>query len=129
MSGETPEIVEYPRGDDALRDGIGEEDNPIPLWFNVGFYALIVVGVIYIFFYTLSGWSQLGEYEAQVAAAAVRSEAVRAALPTTNITLCQPGSRPPRHPPSSLSLVTLPLRVSVSPEASRTCAPSRRSPR
>ena len=84
MSGESPEIVEYPRQDEAIRDGIDEEDNPIPLWFNVTFYASIVFGVIYILYYTLSGWSQLGEYEAQVAAAEVRAEAVRASLPTTN---------------------------------------------
>jgi len=84
MSGEAPEIVEYPRGDEAVRDGIEEEDNPIPLWFNVGFYGLMIFGVIYIFYYTLSGWSQLGEYEAQLAAAAVRAEAVRASLPTSN---------------------------------------------
>jgi cytochrome c oxidase cbb3-type subunit 3 len=84
MSGETPEIVEYPRRDGAVRDGIGEEDNPIPLWFNVGFYGLLVFGILYILYYTLSGWSQLGEYGAQVAVAEIRAEAARASLPTSN---------------------------------------------
>jgi len=83
MSSE-PEIVEYPRRDEALRDGIAEDDNPIPLWFNVGFYGFIVVGVVYILFYTLSGWSARGEYEMEVAAAGVRAEAARANQPTAN---------------------------------------------
>jgi len=76
------EIPELP-GEDS-RDGIGEEDNPIPLWFNVGFYGLIVFGIVYAVYYTTSGWSALGEYEAQVAEAAARAERVRASLPTTN---------------------------------------------
>jgi cytochrome c oxidase cbb3-type subunit 3 len=84
MSQETPEIADYARLDETPRDGIGEEDNPIPLWFNLGFYGFIVFGIVYILFYTLSGWSSRGQYEAQVAAAAKRAEAVRAALPTEN---------------------------------------------
>jgi len=84
MSGEQPEVVEYERADEAVRDGVGEEDNPIPLWFNVGFYGLMVFGVLYILFYLLTDWSSLGEYEVQVAAAEAQSRAVRAALPTSN---------------------------------------------
>jgi cytochrome c oxidase cbb3-type subunit 3 len=84
MSVEPQEISEYERNDRAARDGIGEEDNPVPLWFNVGFYGLMVVGVAYILYYTLSGWSSLGRYETEVAVATARAEAVRAALPDTN---------------------------------------------
>jgi len=84
MSGDRPEVDEYERADRAVRDGVGEEDNAIPLWFNIGFYGLMVVGVLYILFYLLSDWSSLGEYEAQVAAAEARSSAARAAMPTEN---------------------------------------------
>jgi cytochrome c oxidase cbb3-type subunit 3 len=67
------EIAELPRADAAVRDGIGEEDHPIPLWFNVGFYGLIGVGILYILWYAaLSGWSQRGQYEAELAAADAR---------------------------------------------------------
>jgi cytochrome c oxidase cbb3-type subunit 3 len=76
------EIPELPG--DGVRDGIGEEDNPIPLWFNLGFYGLIVFGIVYAIYYTTSGWSARGEYEAQVAEANARAESVRASLPTRN---------------------------------------------
>jgi cytochrome c oxidase cbb3-type subunit 3 len=78
------EIPELPREHDPIRDGIGEEDNPVPLWFNLGFYGLIVVGIFYSIYYTTSGWSSLGEYEAQVAAADALAEQVRASRPQTN---------------------------------------------
>ncbi len=78
------EIAELARDDDALCDGIHQDDNPVPLWFNVGFYGLIVVGLVYMVYYTTSGWSSAGMYEAQVAAAEARAEAVRASLPTSN---------------------------------------------
>ncbi|MEN8159082.1 MAG: c-type cytochrome [Myxococcota bacterium] len=86
MSGEQErEIVELPLADEAIRDGIGEEDNPIPMWFNVGFYGLMVVGVLYILWYTvLSGWSQLGQYEAELAKLDERRQAAAAALPSEN---------------------------------------------
>jgi cytochrome c oxidase cbb3-type subunit 3 len=82
---ERAEIAELPRSDEAARDGIGEDDNAIPLWFNVGFYGLIGVGVVYILWYSvLSGWSQRGQYEAEVAAAKQRYAAVAAAQPSAN---------------------------------------------
>lgn len=84
MTPESPEAPEYERQDQAIRDGIGEEDNPIPLWFNVAFYGTIVFGIVYAFFYTLSGWSQEGQWKDQVAAAEARYAAVRAALPSSN---------------------------------------------
>lgn len=78
---EIPELVE---AGEPERDGIGEEDNPVPLWFNVGFYGLIVVGLIYIAYYLASGWSQAGQYQAEVERAEVAIAAYRATLPKTN---------------------------------------------
>ncbi|HEY5657975.1 MAG TPA: c-type cytochrome [Myxococcota bacterium] len=84
MTPEPREVSEYERRDAAPRDGIGEEDNPIPLWFNLGFYGLFVFGIAYILFYTLSGWSAVEQYQVEVAAAEARAESVRASLPQTN---------------------------------------------
>jgi cytochrome c oxidase cbb3-type subunit 3 len=80
VSGKAHGVPERPRADAAPRDGIGEENHPIPLWFNLGFYGLIAVGLVYIAHYGfLSGWSQRGQYEAEVAAAEARYAAVLAA--------------------------------------------------
>ncbi|MDJ0787970.1 MAG: c-type cytochrome [Myxococcota bacterium] len=79
------EVPEYERDDAAIRDGIDEEDNKIPLWFNLGFYGMIVVGIVYLVYYTQSGWSSAGQYEAEVAVAEALAEEVRASLPTTNV--------------------------------------------
>jgi len=85
MNGEpSAEIAELERPDGSQRDGIGEEDNAIPAWWWWGFVATILFAAFYIPYYTLSGWSQVTQYEAQVAAAAARAEAARAALPDTN---------------------------------------------
>jgi len=75
---------EYPEGEDLPRDGIGEEDNAIPLWFNVGFYGLMVFGVVYIAYYLFSGWSAAGQYAAEVEAAEARYAAVREQMPQEN---------------------------------------------
>jgi len=75
------DVAERPRPDAPERDGIGEHDNPIPLWFNVGFYGAIVFGVLYILYYTQSGWSQLGQYAAELERHEQRAEAARAAAP------------------------------------------------
>ncbi len=86
MSSDTTDTgaPEYPRQDEAVRDGIGEEDAPIPMWFNVGFYGLMVVGLVYIAYYLLSGWSAAGQYAAEVEAAEQRIAATRASLPSAN---------------------------------------------
>ena len=86
MSGDAHGIPELPRADAAPRDGIGEEDNAIPLWFNVGFYGLIAFGIGYIVYYALlSGWSQRAQYESEVAQLEARYAAVREAnRPTSN---------------------------------------------
>jgi cytochrome c oxidase cbb3-type subunit 3 len=75
---EAPEL-ESPEA--APRDGIGEHDNPIPLWFNAGFYGALVFGVVYILYYTLSGWSQQGQFEAEAARRSGQLAALRAAAP------------------------------------------------
>jgi cytochrome c oxidase cbb3-type subunit 3 len=84
MSDEQREIAEFERGDAAPRDGIGEEDNPIPLWFNVSFYGAIVFGIFYIFYYDFSGWSQVSQYQAQVARVEAKVAATRPSLPSEN---------------------------------------------
>ncbi|HVH07339.1 MAG TPA: c-type cytochrome [Myxococcota bacterium] len=81
MSTEPLDAPELESTDIPLRDGIGEHDNPIPLWFNLGFYGAIVIGVLYILYYTQSGWSQRGQFEAEMAVRDQRLAAVRAAAP------------------------------------------------
>jgi cytochrome c oxidase cbb3-type subunit 3 len=82
---ESGEVAELPRRDEPVRDGIAEDDNAIPLWFNVGFYGLIGVGIAYILWYALlSGWSQRAQYAAEVAVADARRATTAAALPTSN---------------------------------------------
>lgn len=78
------EVAELPGEHVDGTDGIAEEDNPIPRWFNVSFLATVVFAIIYLAFYTLTGWSSRGQYEAEVAVATTRAEAVRAALPAGN---------------------------------------------
>jgi cytochrome c oxidase cbb3-type subunit 3 len=78
---EPREIAELESAPPAPRDGIGEHDNPIPLWFNVGFYGALGFGVIYILYYTLSGWSQVGQYAGEVDRRAEQLAALRAAAP------------------------------------------------
>ena len=85
MSSELRELPEFPRADAAPRDGIGEDDAAIPLWFNVGFYGLIAVGLLYIaYFGFLSGWSQVGQYERESVELEARYKAIRHANEPTN---------------------------------------------
>jgi cytochrome c oxidase cbb3-type subunit 3 len=84
MSAETP-VPERPAEEELPRDGIGEEDNPVPLWFNVGFYGLIVFGILYMVYYTVAtDWSQASQYAAEVERSEARLAEVRAELPSTN---------------------------------------------
>lgn len=79
------QVPERPLEGDPLRDGIAEEDNAIPAWFNLGFYGLIVVGIGYIFYHgAMAPFSQADRWEAEVAAAEARYAAVLEALPDTN---------------------------------------------
>ncbi len=83
MSGDP--IPERPLPDEPPRDGIGEEDNPVPAWFNIGFYGLIVWGLGYIFFYgAMAPYSSADVYAAEVAEVEARLAATRPAIPDTN---------------------------------------------
>ncbi|HME74051.1 MAG TPA: c-type cytochrome [Myxococcota bacterium] len=86
MKGEHPpkEIAELPRGDSAEQDGIGEEDNKIPTWFNAAFIGTIVFAFVYMIYYTATGWSARGQYQAEMAAATSAAQAAQASQPTTN---------------------------------------------
>jgi cytochrome c oxidase cbb3-type subunit 3 len=84
MTPSQEEIAEYPSPDGAPRDGIREEDNPIPSWFTVTFFGTIVFGVFYIPYYLFSGWSQVGQYQDEVILAEARAAAVREHLPDVN---------------------------------------------
>ena len=82
---EEREIAELPGPETQPRDGIGEEDNPIPLWFNVTFAATIVFAAIYLPYYHLYlGWSSHGQYAAEVEQAEAAAKLARASMPTTN---------------------------------------------
>ena len=56
------EIPELPlRGSGVERDGIGEDDHPIPLWFNAAWIASWIAGALYIAWYLgFSDWSSHG---------------------------------------------------------------------
>jgi cytochrome c oxidase cbb3-type subunit 3 len=70
MSDSKLEIPERP-APGVERDGIAEEDHPIPLWFNAAWVATWVIGIAYIIWYlALSDWSSRGQWRAEVAAAA-----------------------------------------------------------
>ncbi len=77
-------VAELPIEGAPVRDGIGEEDNPIPLWFNVGFYGLMAWGVVYIIYFMGTGWTQAGRFAVEAAAAEERYAAIRAEMPTEN---------------------------------------------
>ena len=79
-----PDIPELANDAAPVRDGIEEEDNPIPLWFNVTFIASIVFAVFYVPYYTFSGWSQIGQYEEESAALEEQFASVRATLAKEN---------------------------------------------
>ncbi len=55
-------------------DGIQELDNNMPPWWLYGFYFTIVLSVVYLLYYEVTGWgpSQEEEYEMELAAAAER---------------------------------------------------------
>ena len=84
MSDDSNEIAERSRDDAAPRDGIGEEDNPIPAWWWWGFVATILFAAFYAPYLILSGWSQREQYERQVAEAAARAATAHPAAADTN---------------------------------------------
>jgi cytochrome c oxidase cbb3-type subunit 3 len=81
---EHEEIVELERPDIAARDGIGEDDHPIPFWFNAGFGACIAFAVIYVLYHQASGWTQARRYESEMAEARAAAASAVAAQPAAN---------------------------------------------
>jgi len=77
-------IVERPIPGEPHNDGILEEDNPIPRWFNWSFLATIVFALFYTPYYVLSGWSSAGQWQEEVRAGEAAAAAVRETLPSTN---------------------------------------------
>lgn len=85
MSDVKNEIAELPHVGPSPRDGVGEEDNPVPMWFNAAWILSWIVGVAYIVWYLgLSSWTQYRQYDAEVASAQVKAAELRAQLPTAN---------------------------------------------
>ncbi len=86
MSDQPIEIPELPLpGPARERDGIGEEDNAIPLWFNLSWIGTTIFGILYMIWYLgISDWSSDGQWQAEIAAAASQTAAARASIPTTN---------------------------------------------
>lgn len=84
MTPESPEVAEHARSDQALRDGIGEDDHAIPFWFNAAFGATIVFALVYVFYHQATGWTQARRYEAELARAQARAEELRASRPLGN---------------------------------------------
>ena len=82
MSVDRHEIPEYELEDRPVRDGIGEDDNPIPPWFLVTLGGTVVFALFYIPFYLFSGWSSASQWAAAQERAEERYAAVRAAQPT-----------------------------------------------
>jgi cytochrome c oxidase cbb3-type subunit 3 len=84
LAGPSEEIAERPDRAAPHNDGIREEDNPIPLWFNLGFLGTIVFAIVYLIYYTATGWTSHGEYQAEAARAEAAAAAARSSLPTAN---------------------------------------------
>jgi cytochrome c oxidase cbb3-type subunit 3 len=78
------EIAERPSGSLPHNDGIGEEDNAIPIWFNASFLATIVFAIVYVIYYVAMGWSSRAQYDAEVAAAEAIAAEARANQPSVN---------------------------------------------
>ncbi|MDF1578177.1 MAG: cbb3-type cytochrome c oxidase N-terminal domain-containing protein [Desulfobulbales bacterium] len=49
-------------------DGIREEPNKPPVYFNVLYYGTILWAVVFCAYYLLSGWSSHGEFKEEMSA-------------------------------------------------------------
>ncbi len=77
MSDSNFEVPERPRPGE--RDGIGEEENPIPLWFNAAWVLTWIIGLAYIAWYVgISGDSARARWAREMAAAARNAPAAAA---------------------------------------------------
>jgi cytochrome c oxidase cbb3-type subunit 3 len=81
---ENEEVVERERADAAARDGIGEDDHPIPFWFNAAFGASIAFAIVYVVYHQASGWTQAQRWNEEVARAEAAAAVARAARPAGN---------------------------------------------
>ena len=84
MTPEQTEVVERERADEALRDGIGEEDHAIPFWFNATFGATIVFAVVYIAWHQASDWTQAARYQEEISRFEASAAQLAAERPQTN---------------------------------------------
>lgn len=84
MSTDAHEIAELPRPDAAQRDGIGEEDHPIPGWWWWSFFATVVFAAFYFPYYALTDWSQETQYADEVARAQALVAANAPPIPNAN---------------------------------------------
>ena len=78
------EIAERPMQTAPHNDGIGEDDNAIPFWFNASFLATIIFAIVYVIYYVVMGWTSRGQYEAEVAAAEAIAAVAKANQPSVN---------------------------------------------
>ena len=71
MSDAEIEIAERPLARPGTeRDGIEEEDHPIPLWFNAAWLLTWIAGAVYIVWYlAFSSWTPQAQWAAEIAAA------------------------------------------------------------
>jgi len=81
---EPAEIAEYEQPARPVRDGIGEEDHPIPLWFHLSFLGTIVFAVVYVVYYAATGWSAVGQWADEVARFEAAHATAVAAVPEAN---------------------------------------------
>jgi len=85
MSDSNLEIPERPSPGAGARDGIGEDDHAIPLWFNVAWIATWIFGIAYIVWYLgFSDWSSHGQWAAEAAAAAKNAPVATATAGSAN---------------------------------------------
>ena len=80
----TEEIAERPNAVALHDDGIDEEDNAIPTWFNASFLATIVFAIVYLIYYVAMGWTSRAQYEAEVAASEAIAAVAKASQPSVN---------------------------------------------
>ena len=50
-------------------DGIKEYDNPLPAWWLGIFYVTIAFAIVFIPYLYITGWTSIGQYEEEMAAA------------------------------------------------------------
>jgi cytochrome c oxidase cbb3-type subunit 3 len=78
------EIAERPDRAAPHNDGIREEDNPIPSWFNLSFLGTILFAIVYVIYYMATGWTSRAQYQAEAEQAEAAAAVARAGLPTAN---------------------------------------------